>query len=1031
MRDLAGRRPARWSPSARLGRRGSVVVGVGLARARRRARARGEHEQRRTSKEQRGRTGRAVSIAVQPRGDRTTAAWPRRRRRRRRRARRCRGVSRPSGPGRARARGDRRVGRARARRRGPTRARVVVDDAALRDPPRDGRPSCTTLWATRTPVVVDLRVAREALSAPETDDRPALRAHARVRLRARALLLPRRAPTTTTRATATPRWGAAAEARAARRADRRPGRRAAPRRHAGVVRRRPAHRRARDRRRRAASCTASRSSRARCAPTSTRSTSAAASPASRPTSGRRCCTRAGRRGSSRPPGRARPPCSRPAFRHLVVERGYGAASVCALAYNRRAGAEMQDRLGDLPARRAAQGPHAQLVRLRDRAPGPARACGCIDEREIRNRIEPHLTLRFRANTDALRPVPRSARRGAARAALARARRAAARRRRGLRRDVRALPRRARARRRHRLRRADRGRDRGAAARARRCARALQRECRHLLVDEFQDLRPAHLLLVRLVAAPAYDVFGVGDDDQVIYGYSGADPGFLINFADYFPGAADHPLEVNYRCPPPVVDGARMLLAHNRRRVDKVMRAGARAPTPTSPSRVAGRAADRARTIAPHATDLIEAWLQRRARRPSRSRCCAASTPGCCRCRCSRTTAACRSPPRSASSSSAAPACAARSRTSASRARSPTAASCAAPTSAEVARRPNRRITAKRHRRDAQPPALDAVDAARPGRRARTRPTPTGSTSSPTISTASGELVAGDDAAAVLRSIRDDVGLGAAMGTLDNSGRGRDASHLDDVTALLAIAAVHPDPATFEPWLREHLQGVTVGDDPRARRAGDALDRAPGEGPGVGPGDRARRARRAHAAPPHRRHRGGAPRVPRRAHPVPRRRWCCSPTRPRPRRSSTSSRPPPGRVASDRAETRLERSRRTAPPGHVHARPRTRPTSSTRCGPGGSNGRRADGVPAYVVLHDATINEIAAAQPGVDAGALPHLGHRPHQARALRRRHPRDRRYVKRDRPADPATVCRSETSGRRADRAGGGSSRSRSRPVRS
>ena len=99
-----------------------------------------------------------------------------------------------------------------------------------------------------------------------------------------------------------------------------------------------------------------------------------------------------------------------------------------------------------------------------------------------------------------------------------------------------------------------------AARSRRCCRdpalrrELQRECRHLLVDEFQDLRPAHLLLVRLVAAPAYDVFGVGDDDQVIYGYSGADPDFLINFAGYFPGAADHPLEVNYRCPPPVVDG---------------------------------------------------------------------------------------------------------------------------------------------------------------------------------------------------------------------------------------------------------------------------------------------------------------------------------------------------------------------------------------------------------------------------------------------------------------------------------------------
>jgi len=43
------------------------------------------------------------------------------------------------------------------------------------------------------------------------------------------------------------------------------------------------------------------------------------------------------------------------------------------------------------------------------------------------------------------------------------------------------------------------------------------------VDEFQDLTPAHLLLIRLLSAPGYDCFGVGDDDQVIYGYSGATP----------------------------------------------------------------------------------------------------------------------------------------------------------------------------------------------------------------------------------------------------------------------------------------------------------------------------------------------------------------------------------------------------------------------------------------------------------------------------------------------------------------------------
>src|SRR6185437_14031869 len=137
-------------------------------------------------------------------------------------------------------------------------------------------------------------------------------------------------------------------------------------------------------------------------------------------------------------------------------------------------------------------------------------------------------------------------------------------------------------------------------------RDLQRECRHLLVDEFQDLRPAHLLLVRLVAAPAYDVFGVGDDDQVIYGYSGADPAFLIAFSSYFPAAGDHPLEVNYRCPPPVVDGARMLLAHNRRRVDKVMRAGREASPEFASALQVERYAGEA--IAPRATDLIDAWL---------------------------------------------------------------------------------------------------------------------------------------------------------------------------------------------------------------------------------------------------------------------------------------------------------------------------------------------------------------------------------------------------------------------------------------
>ena len=88
----------------------------------------------------------------------------------------------------------------------------------------------------------------------------------------------------------------------------------------------------------------------------------------------------------------------------------------------------------------------------------------------------------------------------------------------------------------------------------------------MLVDEFQDLTPAHLLLIRLLASPGGAVFGVGDDDQTIYGYNGADPAWLIDFADLFPGAGTHPLEVNYRCPAGIVDIVDRLLRHNERRV---------------------------------------------------------------------------------------------------------------------------------------------------------------------------------------------------------------------------------------------------------------------------------------------------------------------------------------------------------------------------------------------------------------------------------------------------------------------------------
>ena len=296
------------------------------------------------------------------------------------------------------------------------------------------------------------------------------------------------------------------------------------------------------------------------------------------------------------------------FRHLVVERGYGAASVCALAYNRRAGAEMQDRLADLPrdAQRKVRTLNSFGYEIVRRARPNVRV---IDEREIRNRIEPHLTLRFRANTDALRPYLEALEEVAARpppargssssnAATSRASPAM----------FRALP---------RLGLADDdavdfdGQIAGAieillrdpALRA-----AVQRECRHLLVDEFQDLRPAHLLLVRLVAAPAYDVFGVGDDDQVIYGYSGADPGFLINFSDVLPrrrrssARGQLPVPAAGRRRGADAPGAQPAPRHqgDARRADR---------TPTTTPHALRIERVTAEEIAPRATDLIEEWLE--------------------------------------------------------------------------------------------------------------------------------------------------------------------------------------------------------------------------------------------------------------------------------------------------------------------------------------------------------------------------------------------------------------------------------------
>jgi superfamily I DNA/RNA helicase len=98
-------------------------------------------------------------------------------------------------------------------------------------------------------------------------------------------------------------------------------------------------------------------------------------------------------------------------------------------------------------------------------------------------------------------------------------------------------------------------------------------CRHLLVDEIQDVDRSQLDLALLLAAPDDFVFCVGDDDQSIYGWRLADVRRILGLAERLPGLARVDLEVNYRCPRPVVERAIRLVEHNRERFAKRIRAG--------------------------------------------------------------------------------------------------------------------------------------------------------------------------------------------------------------------------------------------------------------------------------------------------------------------------------------------------------------------------------------------------------------------------------------------------------------------------
>jgi DNA helicase-2/ATP-dependent DNA helicase PcrA len=100
-----------------------------------------------------------------------------------------------------------------------------------------------------------------------------------------------------------------------------------------------------------------------------------------------------------------------------------------------------------------------------------------------------------------------------------------------------------------------------------------RRFRYVLVDEYQDTNLVQYLWLRLLAQGHKNICCVGDDDQSIYSWRGAEIENILRFEKDFPNARVVRLESNYRSTRPILGAASGLIAHNQGRLGKTLRAG--------------------------------------------------------------------------------------------------------------------------------------------------------------------------------------------------------------------------------------------------------------------------------------------------------------------------------------------------------------------------------------------------------------------------------------------------------------------------
>ncbi|TWT35055.1 ATP-dependent DNA helicase PcrA [Thalassoglobus neptunius] len=100
----------------------------------------------------------------------------------------------------------------------------------------------------------------------------------------------------------------------------------------------------------------------------------------------------------------------------------------------------------------------------------------------------------------------------------------------------------------------------------------QKRFSHVQIDEYQDTNGIQFRIVEALVRNHNNLLVVGDDDQSIYGWRGAELKHILGFSQYFEGAKVIRLEENYRCTDRILDLANRLVKHNRERHQKVLRA---------------------------------------------------------------------------------------------------------------------------------------------------------------------------------------------------------------------------------------------------------------------------------------------------------------------------------------------------------------------------------------------------------------------------------------------------------------------------